>query len=346
MRWTFGYDGAGRLTSVTDGDGNRTEIVRDGNGVATAIKAAGDISTALAVRGDGLLGTITNPAGEAVALDYFPGGLLKSLKDARAKTASFTYDADSGRLLTDTDKNGKTVQLRREAAPDGYAVVRTSPLGKETRFRTEYLPGGGLRSRITDPSGAESETVYGADGVTTVTDPDGTVTTAKLEGDPRWGMRAPIATEITRTTPAGLRKVITRRRTVKLDAARATDPFAVETLADEFTVDGHRSTRTYTGATRQLKWVSAEGRELAITFDTRGRPVAEDFGPDTADAVYTWDAKGRLAKVTQGPRELTYGYDAAKPQRMVSRTDGLGHKTSFGYDAAERVTSVSLPGGV
>jgi len=90
VRWTFGYDGAGRLTSVTDGDGNRTEIVRDGAGTATAIKAPGDISTALAVRGDGLLSTITNPAGEAVALDYFPGGLLKSLEDARAKRASFT----------------------------------------------------------------------------------------------------------------------------------------------------------------------------------------------------------------------------------------------------------------
>ena len=44
-----------------------------------------------AVSGDGRIGTVTNPAGEAVALDYHPGGLLKSLKDARGKTASFRH---------------------------------------------------------------------------------------------------------------------------------------------------------------------------------------------------------------------------------------------------------------
>ena len=39
----------------------------------------------------------------------------------------------------------------------------------------------------------------------------------------------------------------------------------------------------------------------------------------------TWDAQGRLTKVVQGTREITYAYDAAKPQRLVSRTDGENH---------------------
>ena len=123
-------------------------------------------------------------------------------------------------------------------------------------------------------------TVHGADGVTTITDPDGTVTTTKLAGDPRWGMRAPIAAEVTRTTPAGHRKVVTHARTVALDPADAGDPFAVATLTDTFSVNGHTSTRTYAGATRALTSVSAEGRQLTTTFDAHGRPVAEDFGPD------------------------------------------------------------------
>jgi RHS repeat-associated protein len=345
VRWSFGYDAGGRLVSVTDGDGNRTGIVRDGAGAATAIEAPGGIRTALSLRGDGQLGAVTNPEGEAVTLDYLAGGLLRTLTDARAKTASFTYEPGTGRLLTDTDKNGATVTLRREAAPGGFQVVRTSEEGKETRFRAEYLPGGGVRSRITDPSGAESVTTRGEDGVTTITDPDGTVTTTRLAGDPRWGMRAPIAAEVTRTTPGGRRNVITHARSVALDPAHAGDPFAVATLTDTVSVNGHASTRTYSGATRTLRSVSAKGRVLTTTFDAHGRPVAEDFGPDTADVVSTWDAKGRLTKVTQGPSQVTYGYDPARPQRLVSRTDGLGRTTSFGYDAAERVTSVTLPGG-
>ena len=68
LRWSFAYDDAGRLTSVTDGDGNRTDIVRDGTGAATAIVAPGDVRTELANRADGFLGSIANPAGEAVTL--------------------------------------------------------------------------------------------------------------------------------------------------------------------------------------------------------------------------------------------------------------------------------------
>ncbi len=57
---------------------------------------------------------------------------------------------------------------------------------------------------------------YGADGVTRVTQPDGTVSTTTLAGDPRWGMRAPYVARTTVTTPAGRTKVSTNERTVEL----------------------------------------------------------------------------------------------------------------------------------
>ena len=49
VKWTFGYDGAGRLVTVTDGSAtpNVTTIERDGSGRATAIVAPGGIRTGL-----------------------------------------------------------------------------------------------------------------------------------------------------------------------------------------------------------------------------------------------------------------------------------------------------------
>ena len=55
-RLTFGYDAEGRLTTVTDGDGNVVTIERDATGKATAIVAPGNIRTSLTIRPDGMLG--------------------------------------------------------------------------------------------------------------------------------------------------------------------------------------------------------------------------------------------------------------------------------------------------
>ena len=44
----FGYDGRGRLTSITDGDGDKTTIPRDANGMPTAIVAPYGQATTLA----------------------------------------------------------------------------------------------------------------------------------------------------------------------------------------------------------------------------------------------------------------------------------------------------------
>src|SRR5262249_44751154 len=64
VRDQFSYDAAGRLTAVTDGDGNVTTIAHDGSGAPTAIIAPFGQRTTLAVQGDGYLARVTNPAGE------------------------------------------------------------------------------------------------------------------------------------------------------------------------------------------------------------------------------------------------------------------------------------------
>ena len=111
-RLQFGYDADGRLTTVTDGDGNVVTIERDAAGKATAIVAPGNIRTSLTIRPDGMLGEVKNAENEAHTLDYTPGGLLKTFKDPLGQDAHFTYDAATGRLKTDEDKSGASSRSR------------------------------------------------------------------------------------------------------------------------------------------------------------------------------------------------------------------------------------------
>src|SRR2546422_5776349 len=66
VRYQFAYDGAGRLLSITDRNGNVTTIDHDGSGNPTAIVGAFGQRTLLAVNADGYLNRITSPAGEAI----------------------------------------------------------------------------------------------------------------------------------------------------------------------------------------------------------------------------------------------------------------------------------------
>ena len=118
-RLQFGYDADGRLTKVTDGDGNVVTIERDATGKATAIVAPGNLRTSLTIRPDGMLGTVKNAENEAHTLDYTPGGLLKTFKDPLGHDAHFTYDAATGRSRPTRTRAARVVTLKRERTATG-----------------------------------------------------------------------------------------------------------------------------------------------------------------------------------------------------------------------------------
>jgi hypothetical protein len=76
-----------------------------------------------------------------------------------------------------------------------------------------------------DPAGLLSTTTIGADFSSTTTTPDGMVSKMIAAGDPRFGLaNAQYPASITETTPAGLRSIRTRSRTVNL--ADPTNPLS------------------------------------------------------------------------------------------------------------------------
>lgn len=201
--YRFGYNSAGYLSTVTDGDGNVTTLERDADSEPTAIVAPGGQRTELGVGGDDYLAEVTNPAGEETLLAYAPGGLLLELADPRSKVHTFTYDA-LGRLEMDQDPAGGSVTLTRTDTETGWVVETTSGLGRIRTYEVERMPDGGLLRAVTDAAGLRTEAIFSSNGSTTTTFPNGMVQTSLMGPDPRWGMQAPVTSNSTVTMLSGL----------------------------------------------------------------------------------------------------------------------------------------------
>ena len=316
---SFGYDAAGRLTSVTDGDNHKTTITRDATGTPTSIVAPYGQVTALGVTG-GYLSSIKNPAGDEIKAEYDAGGLLTKLTDPRNQVHSFGYDP-AGRLIRDTAPDDTSQTLTRTAANDVVTVTRKSGQGRSTVYRVEALKSGLVKRSVTDGGGATTTTLVGTDGVVTVTRPDGTVVTEEAGPDPRFGMEAPLTTRMTVTTPAGRRTVMSRTRSVDLATPGA--PLSLRSLTETTTVNGRVQTTSFDATTSRWTDTSPAGRQLVTDIDGQGRPLRIESAGITP-SVYTY-ADGRLTKSAQGERTEAYAYDASGRVKIGHRRAGPRH---------------------
>ncbi|MBZ4192710.1 MAG: hypothetical protein LAE24_00155, partial [Candidatus Contendobacter sp.] len=340
--YTFGYDSAGRLTSITDADSNVTTIERNSNGNATTIVAPFGQRTTVTVNGNGYLASATNPAGEAYQMQYTADGLLTRFTDPRNNATQFAYDA-LGRLQSDANAAGGSQTLARTELADGYTVTRTTALNRTTAYSVEDLSTGDMQRKVVTPDGLETQTLLGTNDSTRVTAPDGTVTVSLDTPDPRFGMQAPITTS-NKVTTGGL--TATTSSTATVAPAKPTDLLTFTTLTRTATTNGRTSTSVYDKATRKTTVTSAAGRKSYSILDTQGR-IIEAGVTGIEPITMGYDARGRLSGLTQGggvdARTTTFSYNAAG--YLQAATDALGHSGQLDYDNAGRVIAQTLANG-
>jgi RHS repeat-associated protein len=343
VRTSFGYDPNGRLTTVTDGDGNVTTIERDGAGHPTALVAPDGQRTTLTVDANGFLAAITNPAGEMTGLVSSAEGLLATLTDPKQQSHAFTYDA-RGHLTRDEDPAQGVTVLDRTDTATSFTVTRTTALQRVETFQVDDLADGGTRRVTTDPSGLLTERVRTPAGIETLTAPDGTLTTLTERADPRFGMQAPLPGTLSVRTPSGLTATLTATRALTLS-----DPnnvFSFSTITDTVTLNGRTATSTYTAATKTLTDTSPANRQVTSTLDPQGRILTTQV-TGLEPITFAYDPRGRLSTMTQGTggtaRISTFAYN---PQGFLETlTDPLNRTVGFTYDSAGRVRTQTLPDG-
>ncbi|MCB1765327.1 MAG: hypothetical protein KDJ22_04575 [Candidatus Competibacteraceae bacterium] len=339
--YTFGYDGNGKLISVTDGDHNITTIERNGAGDPTAIVGPYGQRTTLTTNSDGYLASITNPAGEIHQFTYQDaGGLLTTFTNPRNLSWQMTYDT-LGRLTRDSDPAGGFKALARSENADDYQVAITDAEGRTTTYAVENLPSGDQRRIDTAADGTRTEIQIDTDATRTTILANGTTTEQTGHPDPRFGMQAPLVDSVV-TLPNGLSQSITRTQTVNL--ADPDNLLSLTQITDTMKINGRTTTRVFDAATRTWTVTSPTGRQVSTVIDTQGRPTQVRV-PGLADLNVSYDSRGRPSSLTQGTGAdvRTFNRNYNGQGYLQTATDPLGRTMDYQYDLVGRVLQQTLP---
>ncbi|MDP1858404.1 MAG: RHS repeat-associated core domain-containing protein [Gemmatimonadaceae bacterium] len=333
----FIYDASGRLTTLTDVDGNVTSIQRDGNGNPTAIVGPFGQRNGLALDARGYLTSVTNPANEVVQVQHDSLGLLTRLTDAKGNPPHvFAYDA-TGRLTRDDNPVGAFQALTRTETDSSSTVVRASTLGRRWTYFSDRERDGSARRLLTDPAGLQTRQLLGSNQVDSLTTPDGTVSMLRWRGDPRWNLAAPFADSFTVRLPSGLTTSGRASRSVTL--AVPGDLSTLVTATDSNISNTRLFRSVFTAATRTLVETSAEGRAVTSVLDSLGR-TTEVRRTGLAPVRYSFGSRGFLTAITQAGRATTYSYDSTG--RLASTRDPLRRVERYAYDSVGRIKTQTL----
>ena len=353
LKYQFGYDGAGYVNTIADGNGLVTSVVRDGSETPSAIVSPTGQTTSLAPDPNGYLASITSPGGSQYQFTYQSNGLMVQEVDPRSGVHTFTYDPILGRLTKDETPVGGGWSLAQSGSGSDSVVGMTSATGV-TATTESNAPFGALATNGTVSTGRRTFTVTRPDGLSTtnqidsqgdrtVTGPEGTTTTTTMAPDPRFGMAASYVATQTETTPGGLTNSVSTSRT----ASVASDGVTLVSQTEATNINGRTTTTTYDGGSRTTTITSPGGRQSVATQDDHGRTVLSQIGT-LAPASYLYDSRGRLESITvgngPGARVTSFSFDAF--DRRNALTDSLSRTHGFGYDADNRITSQTTPSGV
>ena len=343
VRCSFTYDAAGRLTTIRDINGLVTTVQRDGIGAPLAIVGPFGQRTKLLLDTNKYLQTVEDTLGHAFHF-VTDADLLTSFTDQAGNQSTLHYGSD-GRL---TEEDGPSDSGRKHilgVVDNGITstVTRTTAVGRATTYKTTVL-GDGTRQRRIESDGKRNAMADSANGLLVTSWSRGDITADSMVADGRFGFGAPLAKSSRRSVPGGMATIIERQRVM---TAGFNPPFSKGEWAENDSLNGAPASRVQFNAdSLVLRLRSPVGRVVTVTVDSAGRPLTVDV-PGLATRNYTYYTTGPvgcLKEITEGGRGVRFKYDARG--RLTGIRDTLQHEVALGYDNADRVTSVVLPGGL
>ncbi len=319
---TYTYDGAGRTTSVTKPVGNGLAIGYDTSGRATTATRFGpgnvqqerlavgyntfDQPTSLQAQGCAIpstgCGTWSTTWSAAYGFDAVNGNLVR-ITNADGTAKQFAYTAQ-GRLASFNDENHAT------GANYGYGYDLAGRQLAETRL----LGSGTVLTKYT----------YDLhDNPTSVTDPNGNVTTYHYDDFDR------VRTEIS---------------PVQGTTTYAYDPDG--NLISTTDSNGVTTTYTYDALNRELKETAVKGTSTTATSFSYDSSTAGNYGigrmakmsDASGSTMYAYDRRGLVAvenhTISGTAYTQSYTYDANGNRNTITYPDG--YIVGFGYDYADR----------
>ncbi len=340
LKYQFGYDSAGNLTSITDGVGNITTILRNAAEQATSIVSPYSQSTTLGMDGKGFLSSLLDPDGNVQTFSNTTTGLLQGRADANGNLYTYTYDS-GGDLTSDSDPAGGSTTLSRATSGSGYTVTTTTALGRTASF--EVTPGANPGEQLTNtwPDGLQatvSNTQQNGQISTNKNLPDGTAISSTLSPDPRFGLQTAVPTSGT-VTKGSISAILVGNRSATFTAG---NPFSLASQTDTQSINQRQYSSVFTEASLTNVDTSPMNRTSTTVLDSLERLSSYQIGA-LLPVKFVYDSHGRLSTLTQGTRTTTLAYDSTG--FLASKTDPLKLATSFTHDLNGRLLTETLPDG-
>jgi RHS repeat-associated protein len=360
--WSFGYDTQGRLTSITDREGQTTSIVHGATSIT--VTAPGSLTTTLTINSSsGYATSVASPGNERIwTLGHTHSGgtlgLLNTLRmpsEIAPATHSFTYDG-LGRLATDVDvpdtgtgtgpSQGITEAFVNYASPalitgplSGVRTVTlTSPQSRLTTFAMRR-DGARVWTRMGLPTGGYRERLDRGDsrGLLDVRDFDGSMTAVARERDPLYDLDAPYVASVRHCRPSTVTGATQSCDGVSAGAdaaagsgtpgatvvSRARTFVGTSTLNETTTVDGLTWARETNFGTRTIIYSPPNQQNVTLRFDAQGR--LERIEPYAQYPVCISYTGHRVSSVRQG-NFATCASTAPPVRRAVSFGYGTGSR--------------------
>ena len=355
--WTYDYDAAsGRLSDLTTPMGAKTTNVYDSAGrVSTQTGPRGGVTTFAYTPGSHAMTTrVTDPTG--VTTDYgYQYGLLQSRTldpaGASPSTWSYTYDT-SGNQTSATDPTGVVTFATFDNT--GNAVSLTDGAGNVTAvtYNGAHQP-----LTVTDPAGHTSAYSYSGGSLVSAAVPQSASVTATTG----YTYDTTHAADLTKVTdPEGRTTTLTRTPEGFLASSRtdldgATTTYTYNAYGDLLTAVAAKgnatgavpaawtTTNTYDGAGLLLTSTDPLGHITTYAYDDDRRLLTVK---DALNHVTTneWNADGTLRTTTDPLTRVTsHTYDLAG--RPLTDTAADGGTTSRTYDSKGRLATLTTPSG-
>ena len=360
----FVRDSSGRITQITDPQGNKYQYAYDnaGNLASVTYPNITQPSTYTYDTNHLYIGGTDARGNVLPSTQYYPDGRLQSVTDALNETTSYAYDltTNTTTIAYPPDASGSSGTARMVYDNYGMLLSSTDPLGHTT---TNVYDSNHNLTSVTDPLGHTTSYTYDSNGNRTSTtypqttpgtnttsyeqynqygeptstkDELGNVRTFNYDGN----YNPQSVTDTINGSPAVLASFLFNSDGTPQAGTIGYDISINPSKASQFTYDsnGNMASRT-----------DALGRTASYTYDSLGHKIMmiqplpnSNTSLAAATTTYTYDALGNLTQ-TAAPlgRTTSSTYDANG--NKITDTDPLGHITTYQYDALNRLTTTTYP---
>lgn len=357
---SYGYDtGRGLRTSMVTPKGN----VTGGNPAANTTSYAYDGAGRLTTTKDPLWNA-ANPTQNQNVRHYDADGNLTSVTDGDNHTTNYSYDA-AGEQTAVTQPNGSVQRTsydgvgRKQFSYDGnnqqtyYSydaagrqVYVVDPLGRSTQYGYDAA---GLLITKTDPSGRITTDGYDAAGeLTSISYSDGVTPNVNSIGYDADGQRISMSDG---SGASSWTYDTLHRLTSSTDGTSHTVGYGYD-LGGRLTSIAYPNaagtvSRGWDNANRLHTVTDWSGHTTTFNYDANSNLISEVY-PNGTTATSNFDNANRLSGISDAPTatptspfaSFGYGFDGADQITSVTSTGVPSDNHSYGYDPANRLTTV------